>query len=208
MLYRQTSPDEFAPWAGEEIDGARHPLSIEQQWSASELAAIDLYLPADADPVPEGKVAVATDVRRVDGVVKFVHTLEDAPFEALRAAKIEAVNARRDAVLTGGYTVQAGDMAGKVLQTRDLEDRTNWLISQGSYSAAVAGGHGAVVGARFRTADNETFTLSYADGLAVLLAMAAWGAAVMDNSWALKDAALAAEDAAALDGVDVEAGWP
>ncbi len=207
MLYLETG-DAFVAWAGEPINGVRYPLSIEQQWSASELAAIDLYLPAEADPVPDGKVVVATDVRRVEGVVRFVNELEDASLEALRTAKLAAINAKRDAVLTGGYTVQSGDMAGKVLQTRVLEDRTNWLISQGSYTAAVAGGHGAVVGARFRTADNATFTLSYADGLAVLLAMAAWGAAAMDRSWALKDAALAASSAAALDEVDVEAGWP
>jgi hypothetical protein len=50
--------------------------------------------------------------------------------------------------------------------------------------------------------------LSYADGLNVLLGMAAWGAACMSNSWALKDAANAAEDETALDAVDVESGWP
>lgn len=77
-LYHETSPGIFPPWSGEPINGVRYPLSIEQQWSAPELATIDLYLPADADPVPDGKVVVATDVRRVDGVVRHVHTLEDA----------------------------------------------------------------------------------------------------------------------------------
>jgi hypothetical protein len=132
-----------------------------------------------------------------------VPTLED-----LRATKITAINAKLNEVLTGGFTVSSGDMAGKVLQTRNLEDRTNWLISQASYSAAVAAGQGAVEGAEFRTADNSTFVLSYSDGLAVLLGMAAWGAACMSNSWALKDAATAAEDETALDAVDVESGWP
>ena len=125
-----------------------------------------------------------------------------------KADKITAINAKLNEVLTGGYTVQSGAMAGKVLQTRNLEDRTNWLISQASYSAAVAAGQGAVEGAEFRTADNSTYTLSYADGLNVLLGMAAWGAACMSNSWTLKDAARAAEDQAALDAVDVESGWP
>jgi hypothetical protein len=129
-------------------------------------------------------------------------------FDDLKAAKLAAVNAKLNEVLTGGFTVPSGDMAGKVLQTRNLEDRTNWLISQASYSAAVAAGQGAADGAEFRTADNSTFTLSYADGLTVLLGMAAWGAACMSNSWALKDAASAAEDEAALAAVDVEGGWP
>ena len=125
-----------------------------------------------------------------------------------KADKITAINAKLNEVLTGGYTVQSGAMAGKVLQTRNVEDRTNWLVSQASYSAAVAAGQGAVEGAKFRTADNVSFVVSYADGLAVLLAMAAWGAACMDHSWALKDAIAAAEDAASLAMIDIEQGWP
>ena len=134
-------------------------------------------------------------------------TVSDMALSERKAALRDAVNDKLDALLTGGYTVQSGAMAGKVLQTR-LEDRTNWLVSQASYSAAVAAGQGAVEGARFRTADNATYTLTFADGLAVLLAMAAWGAACMDRSWALKDAIVAAEDQAALDLIDIEAGWP
>ena len=126
----------------------------------------------------------------------------------LKVAKRDAINAKLDAMLTGGYSVETGTMIGKMLQTRNLEDRTNWLVSQASYSAAVASGMGAVAGAQFRTADNSTFTVSFSEGLSVLLAMAAWGAAAMNNSWTLKDAVAAAEDQAALDAIDVDAGWP
>ncbi|WP_274626580.1 hypothetical protein [Arvimicrobium flavum] len=129
-------------------------------------------------------------------------------FEERKDAKASAINARRDALLTGGYTVEAGVMAGKVLQTRDVDDRNNWLVSQTTYTIAVGAGHGAVEDAHFRTEDNVSFTLSYADGQAVLLAMAAWGAAVMRNSWTLKDAVTAAADDAALDAIDIEMGWP
>jgi len=134
-------------------------------------------------------------------------TIADMTLAERKAALREAVNAKLDAILTGGYTVQSGAMAGKVLQTRNVEDRTNWLVSQASYSAAVAAEDGAVEGAKFRTADNATYTLTFADGLAVLLAMAAWGAACMDHSWVLKDAIEAAADGAALDLIDIEQGW-
>jgi hypothetical protein len=206
MLYLETA-NGFEPWGGEAISGVRYPLTIETRWSAEELAAIGLYKPAEADAVPEGKVIVSTSVQRVDDVVKFDNVVEDMALEDQKAAKIEAINAKLATILTGGYTVQSGDMAGKVLQTRNLEDRTNWLVSQASYSAAVGAGQGAVEAAKFRTSDNSTFTLTYADGLNVLLAMAAWGASAMDNSWALKDAVRAAEDETALDAVDIEAGW-
>lgn len=78
MIYLETASG-FQPWAGEAIDGVRHPRVIESAWSDEDLAAIGLYKPAEADPVPEGKVIVSTDVERVGGVVKYVHVLEDAP---------------------------------------------------------------------------------------------------------------------------------
>lgn len=135
------------------------------------------------------------------------YTVAERPVAERQAAMRSAINALLDRALTGGYTVETGVMAGQVLQTRGIDDRANWLVSQASYSAAVAGGQGAALGAQFRTADNATFTVSNADGLAVLLAMAAWGATRMGHSWALKDAVEAAESHAALDLIDIAAGW-
>lgn len=125
-----------------------------------------------------------------------------------KAVMRRQINTRRDAAFHAGYTPASGPLASHTLQTRDVEDRTNWLTSQAAYSAAVAGGAGAAMGANFRTAANETVTMSYADGLTVLLGMAAWGASVMAASWAHKDAVDAAQDDAALDAIDIGAGWP
>lgn len=131
------------------------------------------------------------------------------PLADLKAARRSAVSALLDAKLAAGYPHNfGGEIGTKVLQTRDIEDRTNWLTSQAAYSAAVAGGAGAVMGANFRSEDNVNITLSYQDGLDVLLAMAAWGAAHYARSWALKDEIAAAEDEAALAGIDIESGWP
>lgn len=132
-------------------------------------------------------------------------------FASLKEQKRAAVDAKRDAVLLGGFTVPSEvstALAGRVLQTRNETDRTAWLTSQAAYQAAVLNGQGAVEGAIFRPQDNVTTTVSYAEGLNILLAMAAWGAAVYGRSWDLKDAITAAVDSAALDAVDVESGWP
>lgn len=127
----------------------------------------------------------------------------------LKTAKKAAVNAKVNTILSGGYNHDFGGEIGvKVLQTRDADDRINWLTSQAAYSAAVMSGSGAVMGASFRTEDNVDITLSYADGLNVLLAMAAWGADVYAASWALKTAIASAADAAALDAIDIDANWP
>lgn len=76
-LYRENPPGAFSPWRGERIGGVSHPANIEQLWPAEELADIKLFLPEVAEPVPDGKVVTETKVRRVEGVVRFVHTLED-----------------------------------------------------------------------------------------------------------------------------------
>lgn len=77
MLYKET-PDGFVLWTGEPIDGVRHPMNIEDLWTPQELADVGLYVPVET-AVPEGKIAVSTGVYRVNGVVQYVHTLEDAP---------------------------------------------------------------------------------------------------------------------------------
>lgn len=74
-LYLETN-NEFTQWRGERINGTLHPLSIENSWSIEELASINLYSPI-MDEVPEGKVVVGSTVERIDGVVKYVYTLED-----------------------------------------------------------------------------------------------------------------------------------
>jgi hypothetical protein len=130
-----------------------------------------------------------------------------------KVAFIDQIVARVGEEFLGGFTVPAnkgGDLAGKVLQVRDVEDRTNWLTSQVAYSAAISAGAGALMGATFRTASNETVTCTYSQGAEALLAMAAWGAAIMNRSWVLKDAVLSAttsvELATAISGLNE--GWP
>lgn len=66
----------FVEWIGQEISGVRYPLDIET-WSDADLLELNLYKPQEADEIPEGKVSTGMTVQRVNGIVKFVHTLED-----------------------------------------------------------------------------------------------------------------------------------
>lgn len=138
-----------------------------------------------------------------------LYIVTDYTLEELKARRKAAVGAILAAKLAGGYSHDFGAPHGvQVLQTRDADDRINWLTSQAAYSAAVMGGAGAVMGANLRAEDNADINMSYADGLNVLLAMAAWGAACYANSWALKNAIEAAADATELEAIDIETGWP
>lgn len=151
----------------------------------------------------------------IDGVVfdyteeEFEATCETPTLEQRREQMRVAVGRLLDNRLSAGFPYDfGGDIGIKILQTRNLEDRTNWLISQASYSSMVAMGNGAVAGANFRTADNINIELTFEAGLTVLLTMAAWGDAHYQRSWELKDAIAGAADDAALDLIDIESGWP
>lgn len=130
------------------------------------------------------------------------------PLSARKEALVAEVEARRDSLIRGGFTYDFGAPGPRTLQTRDNDDKINWLTSQAAYSAAVAMGQGAIEGAEFRDAANGRFTVTYSAGLAALLAMAAWGSAVYQRSWDLKDAIDAASSHDDLDDIDIEAGWP
>lgn len=183
-------------------------------------AAANGYYPVADQPRPQTTHVQNAELQAptlVNGAWVRTWTVTDASqgeinerFAALKADKLTAVNARRDACFVAGFAVSGTDTAldGEVLQTRGIEDRTNWLTSQAAYAAAVAGGHGAVEGATFRTDSNQTITVTYATGLNVLLAMAAWGKSVMGRSWTLKDEAAAATTKAELDAINIETGWP
>lgn len=129
-------------------------------------------------------------------------TIADA--KQMKCGEVEAL---LYAQFQAGFVPTTGPLAGHTLQVRDDTDRTNWLTSQAAYSAQVAAGNGAVMGANFRTAENATITCSFSDGLNALLAMAAWGATLFGKSWKVKDAINALTSVADVLAYDVASGW-
>jgi hypothetical protein len=132
-----------------------------------------------------------------------------ADLDRARSDKKAEIASAMDAAFLAGYPAAIGALAGQRLQVRDNDDRTNWLTSQAAYSAQVDAGNGDVAGAEFRTASNETITLTFAEGLRELLGMAAWAATIMATSWKLKDALASDDDINAIMALDVAAApWP
>lgn len=79
MLYLEREDGTFQPWGGrEKIGNISYQPNIGDVWTAVDLAAIGLYEPV-APAVPDGKVVAGSVVQRVNGVVTYVYTLEDAP---------------------------------------------------------------------------------------------------------------------------------
>jgi hypothetical protein len=174
-----------------------------------------------------GETTLADDFEQPEPMVTYRTDQKDwravmpQNLDVLKAGKRAQVGALLESKFQAGFTPASGPVAGKTMQCRDLEDRTNWLTSQAAYLAAVSGGQGAAMGAAFRTADNSTITCSFSDGLNTLLAMAQWGKELFQKSWSLKDAitAIAVVDTGnpkadlqaavdALNAIDITSGWP
>jgi hypothetical protein len=88
MLYRETE-NGFEEWYGRSIDGLKYPMNIEALWTAQDLAAIGLYIPV-VPTIPGGKVVTGASVARVNGIVTYVYTLEDAPPPPTPQEKLDA----------------------------------------------------------------------------------------------------------------------
>src|SRR5215217_3228911 len=121
--------------------------------------------------------------------VTATHTIHNRTLAERRPALKDKVKAFGATLLNAGYHHDFGSAIGEqVLQLRDgTDDARNWLASQGAYTAAVMLGQGAVEEAKIRTEANETITMSYQDGLAVLLTMQAWASSLFQTSWAKQD---------------------
>ena len=124
----------------------------------------------------------------------------------LRAAKLAAISAAADALLATGAPIDGGLHVA-------LDDRSSadLMVMAATATAASAGtvswpesysrGWIAVENVRIPLA-------TPADGLALAASVGDWYAAIVQHRRDLKDAALAAGDAAALDAIDVTTGWP
>lgn len=106
----------LATWAGEPINGYRHPENIETLWSDEDLAAIGLARPTPF-VLPEGKQTVGPmRVENVDGVPAFVYDLEDIPLSQIVLNKRQFYTAL---ALQQFITFEEADdaMAGNALPT-------------------------------------------------------------------------------------------
>lgn len=125
-LFLETVSGAFAEWRGAPIDGIKYQRSIEQKWSAEELAAIGLYAPLPADPIPEGKVATASTVQRVDGAVKWVHELRDAPPPVITVPAVVSMRQARLALLGAGLLSQVDTAIDGMDEPNKSAARIEW----------------------------------------------------------------------------------
>ena len=124
----------------------------------------------------------------------------------LRAAKLAAISATADDLLAAGAPVDGGlhialDDGSRADLTAMAATATAASAGAMSWPESYSRGWIAVENLRIPLA-------TPAAGLTLAALVGDWYAAIVQHRRDLKDAALAAEDAAALDAIDVTTGWP
>lgn len=121
-----------------------------------------------------------------------------------RARLVSAIDAKRDGIVSAGYQHNFGNGAGiRTLDCRTVEDQSNWLALHGLWSALDPDEMVEVI-----DAGNAVFETSAATGAAAIRALGLWKSRLIIHARNLKNTALAAADAAALDAIAIETGWP
>lgn len=124
----------------------------------------------------------------------------------IRAAKLAAISATADALLATGVPIDGG-----LHIALDDGSRADLTAMAATATAASAG---AVTWPEsysrgWISVENVRIPLATpVAGLTLAASVGNWYAAIVQHRRDLKDAALAAEDAAALDAIDETAGWP
>lgn len=146
-----------------------------------------------------------------------------SPFPHTRERRVLRINARYEAFLAAGFPL--ADYPGETLQCRNELDRTNWMelrdlcreaiATEKAYYAAnglpdpVAGwGAGLITAPGIRCTSNAYIRPTVAATLTILAALSAWAFAAQANWWRLKDDARSLPTREAVEGLDLEAGWP
>lgn len=94
------------------------------------------------------------------------------------------------------------------LQLRGTDDQANWLTLQAKAMNHISAGQGDAEVLAIRTEENITVPVTANVAAQVMDALSSFGGNMKAHQWALKDAINAAEDEAALEAIDITAGWP
>lgn len=165
-----------------DADGTSHPANALDIWSDEELQAVGVVRAVEPDPPP---------------------TLEQ-----VKAARKRLAEAEYAARMVVGFPVPSLG-PGETLQLRNDTDATRWLGFKDSCNDAIAAGLGdQLCPQAIRTTANNDHLVTFSAGAQLMRDLRAWAGAMLANLWSLKDAIEAAEDAEAVEAVDLAAGWP
>lgn len=167
------------------------------------------FVPVVEVPQPEGVIVTGRGLEDFDGQPRRKWFVKEFTLDELKAAKKAQAERMIAVKMSGGFPCTLGGNEER-LQLRNETDRTNWLTFHSVCRDAMLAGAGDSVSLQpIRTQDNRNYSVTYAEGAALMADLRTWAGAIMAVAWGLKDAIAAAETKAAVEAVDIEgAPWP
>lgn len=125
---------------------------------------------------------------------------------SVKQQKKQQIDAKRDTLLKGGYhfTHEGQELT---LQTRDDEDRINWLGILNAATAMIMAGAGDSL-TKIRTAENVTITITFSQAQLLMLQTLNYQSSLYGSAWDHKDALELLTALEEVTAYDVESGWP
>lgn len=126
--------------------------------------------------------------------------------EYLISVKKTEINSIRDTKLTSGFKFKHGDLS-YTLQTRDDNDRINWLGVLSAATSMVLAGKGEET-TTIRTLENDTLTITYLESQILMLQTLQYQTDIYKAAWDHKDAVEKLMDKKLVKNYDCSINWP
>ncbi|MDP3494623.1 MAG: DUF4376 domain-containing protein [Hyphomonadaceae bacterium] len=180
-----------------DANGVQHPADWHETWSPQKKTALGLRVVAEPAPAAADERVTGTEVKIVNGSPVRVNVVEAVPLADLKAAKLEAIRARRRVAENAGVTV--GGVRVRTDETTQAKITGALMLFQLNDK---------LVSLDWEATPSAFVTLDQPTLQAIGLAIGAHVQACFTRSRELSEAVTAARDLAALDAVDVSTGWP
>lgn len=198
-IIRDGQAVELQPGRGfTDANGVQHPAeALTDAWPSQRRTAFGIYGITEPDEVAADQRITSTTLHVVNDRPVRQHTLQAIPLSELKAAALQAIRDRRWVAENAGVT-----LGGQAIRT---DERTQSKVTGGLELFRQSG---ALVSLDWEAQPGVFATLDQPTLAAIGVAIGTHVQACFTRSRELSEAVTAAGSTAALQAIDIEAGWP
>ena len=193
--------------------GAKIPARALSVWTEPQRNAVNVYeIGTAVETVPTDKKVVGRELRydQPSNTVKWYQILGDLPLDERKTTMRAQVESKRIAVTEAGYSHDFGPALGGV-HVLDTSERTHagWLHYRNACKDQIDAGNGALImELPIRTKAEVDLLVRANQGFSTMNSMRDREGSIIRHYRALNDNIRTAADHAALDAINIDAGWP
>lgn len=194
-MYRSKTTGQY-PLTKQQVINQNTNISIPAEWNDEvlEILGIDYVKPVSKPEITSSQRLVeGQPEKRDDDLYYQTWVIQDFSseeindlIESTKDIVRESINKKRDTLLNSGFKFTYNSKA-LTLQTRDNDDKINWLGVLNSASVMIGAGKGTDT-TKIRTLENEIIILTYSDVQMLMLQTLNYQSSIYESSWKHKDA--------------------